>query len=233
VNHWIVGGPAVKLLPDYLQGLAECGRDDPDVLQRVHPDATRTTAGCPRGCAFCGVRRICGPFRELPDWPDRPILIDDNLLAASAEHFDRVIGRLRKWLGCDFNQGLDCRLLTAHHAEQLATLNRPIIRLALDHDRDRDAWATALDRLLTAGLAKSRVRSYIVCGFDGGPEEDWERCRYVESHGIKSLPMWFHRLDCMRQNEVTDRQRALGWSDLKRRKLMCWYYWHRTLNVRG
>lgn len=233
VKRWVVGGPAVKLLPHYLAGEAEYGADDPTVLQRVHPRATRTTVGCPRGCTFCGVRTICGPFRELDDWPNMPILCDDNLLVASQPHLERVFARLSRWPECDFNQGLDCRLLTAWHAEQLARLNRPILRLALDHDRDREAWAAAFDRIRTAGIAKSRIRSYVLCGFDGGPDEDRARCEYVEGFGVKALPMWFHPLDALQLNPLTDRQQSLGWTHRKRRELMCWYYRHRTLEVRG
>lgn len=232
IDRWIVGGPAVKLLPDYLADVAEVGDEYPGVLQRVNPLATRTTVGCPRGCRFCGVNRISGGFRELADWPDLPVLCDDNLLAASRPHFQRVMERLANWPACDCNQGIDARLLTTWQAEQLATLRKPIIRLALDSDRDRDLWADAVDRLRTAGVAKSRVRSYVLCGFDSGPDEDWDRCRFAESHGVKPLPMWFHRLDAMRQNELTDAQIAMGWSDRKRRELMCWYYWHRTLEAR-
>ena len=233
IDRWIVGGPAVKLLPDYLAGLAEYGDDDSRVLQRVHPGATRTTRGCPRGCPFCGVRTICGQFQELTDWHDAPILCDDNLLAASREHVERVIRRLARWDGPDFNQGLDCRLLTPWHAELLAGLNKPLIRLALDRDRDRDAWATAFEILRMAGMVKSRIRSYVLCGFDGGPTEDRDRCEFVESFGVKASPMWFHPLDTLTLNPLTDRQRSLGWTHRKRRELMCWYYQHRTLDVRG
>lgn len=233
VDSWIVGGPAVKLMPGYLHDYAEYGADDSSVVQRVNCDATRTTRGCLRDCEFCGVRRISGRFRELPDWPDRPMLIDDNLLAAGDDHFDRVISRLQHWPECDFNQGLDSRLLTNWHARRLATLRKPIIRLALDNDKDRAVWADAVDQLLTVGISKSRLRSYVLCAFNGGPEEDRDRCNYVERFGVKALPMWYHRLDCMRANEVTENQRAMGWNHQKRRELMCWYYWHRTLATRG
>ena len=233
VKRWVVGGPAVKLMPDYLVGLADYGPDDPTVLQRVHPRATRTTSGCPRGCAFCGVRTICGQFRELRDWPDAPILCDDNLLAASQNHIERVFSRLVKWPSCDFNQGIDCRLLTTWHAQQLATLSRPVIRMALDHDRDREAWADAWDRLRAAGIAKARIRSYVLAGFDDGPAEARDRCEYVESFGAKALPMWFHPLDTLMLNPLTEQQKTLGWTHRKRRELMCWYYQHRTLEVRG
>lgn len=47
----IVGGPAVQLMPDYFSDLefVEIGQDCPGILQRINPQATRTTAGCPEG----------------------------------------------------------------------------------------------------------------------------------------------------------------------------------------
>lgn len=234
VREWHVGGPAVKLMPDYLADCdAAIGGDMPGVLQRVNPQATRTTIGCIRRCGFCGVRRIEGDFRELSEWPDQPILCDNNLLAASDQHIERVVRMVRKHGWCDFNQGLDARLLTTYHATLIATVPKAIVRLALDHDRDRDAWGDAVERLLDAGIPKSRIQSYVLCGFDGGPDEDGARCKYVEWFGLKPLPMWFHPLDTLERNPVTDRQVAMGWTHRKRRELMCWYYHHRTLTVRG
>ena len=232
ISQWMVGGPAVALMPSYLRGCT-FGSGVDGVLQRINPFATRTTTGCIRSCVFCGVRTIEGPFRELADWPDLPVLCDNNLLAASDAHFDRVIDRLMAHGWCDFNQGLDARLLTAHHAKRIAEIAKPMCRLALDHDKDRQVWADAVDRLRTAGIAKSRIRSLVLCGFNSGPEADRERCEYVESHGIKASPMWFHQLDALEFNAVTERQRSLGWTNRKRRELMCWYYQHRTLAVRG
>ena len=222
------------LMPDYDLGDCRVGREMPGVLQRVNPNATRTTVGCTRKCAFCGVRRIEGDtFSELLGWPDKPILCDNNLLASSPGHFGAVVNQLVEHGWCDFNQGLDARLLTDYHAEQIARIRKPIVRLALDHDRDRDTWAAAVQTLRDAGIAKSKIRSYVLCGFDGTPEEDRDRCEFVDSAGVMVLPMWYHRLNCMVANEVTDQQYALGWTNRKRRELMCWYYQHRTLEVRG
>lgn len=232
VRRWIVGGPAVRLMPDYpIPGMTM--DDMPGVLQRVNPQATRTTIGCPRGCQFCGVKQIEPRFRELADWPDLPVLCDNNLLAASTGHFDRVMDRLIRHGWCDFTQGIDARLLSEHHASRIAEVKKPIVRLALDNDRDRETWEIAVERLLSAGVAKSRIRSYVLCGFVSGPSEARDRCEYVESFGIKPLPMWFHALDTLERNAVTSDQQSLGWTHRKRRELFCWYYQHRTLEVRG
>lgn len=233
----IVGGPAAALMPGFFDGIPHVtvGRDHPGVLQRVNPMATRTTVGCPNRCGFCAIGKGLvepGGFRELDDWPDLPILVDNNLFAASPEHFGRVMDRLERWGWCDFNQGVDCRLLNAHHAERIARIGRPVIRLALDHMRQAGAWEAALGRLLRAGVPLKAVRSYALVGFDAGPDEAWCRCRWIEDHGVMALPMWFHRLDALTHNVVTASQQALGWTDLERLRLMQWFYMHRDRDKR-
>lgn len=227
----VVGGPAVRLMPDYFDGLphVEEGTDAPGVLQRVNPMATRTTTGCPRACGFCGVRRIEPEFRELDDWQDLPILADNNLLAASPEHFDRVMDRLERWTWADFTQGVDSRLLNAHHAERMARLRgkRTRIRLALDSLSYADAWEDAFAILRRAGVPKAHIVSYAIVGFRNGPDEAWRRCDWIESHGVKALPMWFHPLDAMARNQVTPEQESLGWSEAERKRIMQWFYKHR------
>lgn len=233
VSRWIVGGPATRLMPDYDMSPATRGEDMPGVLQRINPKATRTTTGCVRQCAFCGVNRIEPVYRELEDWPDLPIVCDNNLLAAGFKHFGCVVERLARLGEADFNQGLDCRLLGGMHAKMIRDIKRPVVRLALDHDHERQHWADAVERLRTAKIPKRAIRSYVLCGFEGTPEADWERCKFVESFGVMVLPMWYHRLDTMKVNEVTREQESMGWTNRKRRELMCWYYQHRTLDVRG
>lgn len=239
----VVGGPAVYLMPEFFADLphVSIGYSMPGVLQRVHPLATRTTAGCPNHCKFCGVKRINGEFVELDDWPDLPRLIDDNLFAASQPHFDKVIDRLmqhtapilKKGHTVDFNQGVDSRLLTDYHAERLAQLTKPMIRLALDSMAYADEWLKAVDTLRRAGIPKCNMWSYALVGFNSDPSEAWERCRFIEQHVDKVFPMWFHPLDTFIWNAVTLTQQALGWSDFERQRLFSWFYWHKDVKKRN
>lgn len=230
--HWdraVVGGPAVQLMPDYLKGLPNVRVDTgdlPGVLQRVNPFATRTTTGCVRRCGFCGIgqgRIEARGFMELHDWPDLPLVCDNNLLAASIEHFDRVMDRLERHVGVDFNQGMDARLLDDHHAKRLSRLRKPAIRLALDHIGTADVWSAAYERLLRNGCKKSWISSYALIGFNSDPSEGWERCEFIQKH-CNCLPMWFHELDALARNGVTDRQKALGWSEKERLRIMRRFY---------
>ncbi len=230
-KHWTVGGPAVQLMPEYLHGIegVTIGGDMPGVLQRVNPMATRTTVGCPNRCKFCGIgqRKIEGAFRELDDWPDLPIICDNNLLAASHRHFYWVINRLVKWGWCDFNQGLDAAKLTGYHAHEIAKIKKPIVRLALDSDDRRGTWENAVRNLRRAGIAKRQIRTFVLCGFRSTPEENWGRCEFVSALGYDAYPMWYHALDALEANVVTPEQAQYGWTDAERRNLMGWHYRHR------
>jgi hypothetical protein len=112
-------------------------------------------------------------------------------------------------------------------ARQLARIKNPIIRLALDNIAYRGAWEEAVDNLLSAGVRKRCIRSLVLVGFDSDPQEAWTRCQYIESKGIKPAPAWYHALDCMGHNIITAEQRALGWTDYERRRIMQWFYQHK------
>jgi hypothetical protein len=224
----IIGGPAVKLLPDYINlPHVSIGNDYPGVLQFANPQATRTTTGCPNKCPFCIVPKIEGSLVELTDWPDLPVICDNNLLAASTRHFDRVIDRLIQHGWACFNQGLDARLLTDYHAMRLAEIADPMIYLALDNLKYQDDWLCAYDRLRSAGVLKRQLRCYALVGYKSDPGEAWQRCEWIESHGIKSMPQWFHALDQTEKNIVTEQQTEYGWTDYERRKIMQWFYKHK------
>jgi hypothetical protein len=232
-----IGGPAVALMPQFLFGCgAEVGGSYPGVLQKFNPLATRTSVGCIRMCEFCSVPIIEGAptlaqfgrrQAELADWPDLPVIADNNLIANSVAHFDRVCDRLEKKDWCDFNQGTDARLLTDHHAERIARLKHPVVRLALDAMSYADKWEGALERLLRAGVRKHSIRTYVLMAWGTTPDESWKVCEFVEGHGIKPLPQWFHELDALEHNIVTEKQAALGWTDYERRRLMQWFYQHK------
>jgi len=216
----------VALMPWYLHG-AEVGGEIPGVLQRYNAEATRTTVGCPRRCPFCAVPKVEGEFRELSDWPDGPIICDNNLLRASVEHFDRVCDKLEKWGWADFNQGLDARFMTGHHTERIKRIGEVRVRMALDNVGVMPAWDKAFANLRAAGISRRNIGSYVLVGFDSDPSDAWRRCAWVEAHGALAYPMWYHDLDCIEKNRVTPKQASLGWRDHERRKIMQWFYQHK------
>jgi hypothetical protein len=208
----IAGGPAVKLMPDYLARVAEIGEEWPAALSLHNPLATFTSRGCIRRCEFCAVHRIEGDLRELPpdQWEPKPMVIDNNLLACSIKHFDQVIDRLKAaqhtWhpLPVDFNQGLDPRLLTAYHASRLTELHCKI-RLSFDHISGENALARALQLLDTAGIPHYTVGVYVLFGFHDTPEDALYRLQTVRKK-LRAVPfaMRYQPLNALRMNHYVE-----------------------------
>lgn len=192
------GGPAVALNPSYLAGVAECG-GQVNALPHHNPKATFTSRGCIRRCAFCAVPRIEGDLVELNDWEPRPIVCDNNLLACSRAHFDRVIDRLKPINGIDFNQGLDARLLTDYHAGRLAELDCKV-RLAWDAVSMESQLMTAIERLQRAGFPKAAITIYVMIGFNDSPADALYRLETLHGRGYRPFPMRYQPVDAFKRN---------------------------------
>lgn len=194
----IAGGPAVKLMgapwADETQDTTAY-----DVLSAHNPFATFTTRGCIRKCRFCAVPKIEGNLMELDDWKPAPIVCDNNLLASSDSHLEKVINSLRPFPCVDFNQGLDARLFNSEHARLISrVLRKPKIRFSFDHADQEPIVSTAIDRARRAGLKDIGV--YVLVGFDDAPEEALYKLETVKKWGIRPNPMRYQPLDSKEKN---------------------------------
>lgn len=207
----VVGGPAVRLMPNYLRDVAEVSLDDwPGVLQMAHPEATRTTVGCPGTCPYCGVRTIEGEYRELDKWPVGRIICDSNLLAASRKHFDRVIDSLKGVRQIDF-QGIDARYVSPYCANRLAELDIGVLRLAYDPTVSERDLLRAIALLRRAGIPRDRMRVYVLIGYRDNPDIAEERLEIVfHALGLLPLPMRYVPLDSLTRHYV---EPDSGWTD--------------------
>lgn len=196
------GGPAVVIRPQILGEVADISPvPDLEVVTRHNPSATFTSRGCPRKCPFCIVPEMEGNLTELDDWIPRPIICDNNLLACSRSHFDRVIDKLKPFSEVDFNQGLDCRLLTKHHAERLRELNTKAIRIAWDHVGSEKHVMHAIEILKEAGFPlSSHIRVYVLIGFNDTPEDALYRFQTLKDLRLWSNPMRYQPVDSEKRN---------------------------------
>ena len=103
-------------------------------------------------------------------------------------------------------------------------VKRPIIRLSLDNIYLKDRWQNIYELLRSVGIRKSNIRSYVLIGYEGDWLSDWEKCEFVETFNVDPSPMWFHALDCMVHNTVTNIQKAMGWTNKRRVGIMGYYY---------
>lgn len=222
-----VGGPAVAYSPPFLKDVAEVESAYPDAIARHNPNATFTSRGCVRRCKFCLVPKIEGDLVELDDWPVRPIVCDNNLLACSQQHFDRVVDRLKPLSGIDFNQGLDARLLTKYHAERLAELDLKMVRLAWDHIKLESQFMSAWQVLRDAGIPKSKISVYVLIGYRDTPEDAFYRLGTIWDLGSWPNPMRYQPLDAVRRNEYVDP----NWTDTELKRYM--RYWANLRHLSG
>ena len=231
-----VGGPAVKLSKRFQkpfrwpESVTVDYGDMIGVLQRVNPKATRTSIGCVNSCEFCGVSRIEPDFGELFGWENNPVICDNNFLACSKSHKEIVYENL-EMLACtageiDFNQGLDAFLMTEWDAVWLDRL-KAMCRLSCDTADELSIGKSAFNTLRSTGNALARISVYALIGWKDTPTEAWARCKEIESWGILCCPMWFHELDALEWNKVTEKQKALGWTKQKRLDIMGYFWQHR------
>lgn len=212
----IAGGPAVKLMG------APWATDTPeavpyDILAMHNPLATFTTRGCPRKCAFCAVPKIEGKFRELKNFKAAPIVCDNNILASSKEHFQKVIKSLKPFPFVDFNQGLDARLFNKRHAFLLSTLNAAKVRFSFDNVDQEIKLADAVGTAREVGLKDISV--YVMIGFDDSPDDARYRLELVRSWGIRPWPMRYQPLDTFDKNNYV----APGWTQKELMRMIRYY----------
>jgi|SRR5215831_51245 len=168
----LIGGPALKMRSEeFVPG------------KYIKPGYVITSRGCPRTCWFCDVwkRENDHPHdapRELPICAGWNIL-DDNLLACSRPHVEKVFAMLRtQKRRVEFTGGLEARALEDYQVGLLADLRpRPNCFFAYDPG---DPFATLQDaarRLLAAGFtARShRLRCYVLIGYPNDTFTEAER----------------------------------------------------------
>lgn len=222
-----VGGPAIRLMPEYMADVALVD-GNLDALPRHNDRATFTSRGCIRSCKFCAVPRIEGDLRELKTWEPRPIVCDNNLLACSRKHFNKVIDKLKPVNDIDFNQGLDCRLLTDYHVDRLRELDIETLRFSWDFVSEESAVMGAIERCLKAGFTKSKIRVYVLFGFMDTPEDALYRLQTLRNMKILSNPQWYQPIEKSDYGDplIQDSYVAPGWTlkELKRYRR----YWSRT-----
>lgn len=204
----IIGGPAVQLNPEWIPKWIKIKKDMP-FLKYHNKQATRTTEGCIRKCSFCAVPKIEQEYKELKEWEIKPILIDNNFLASSKNHFDSVIDKLKKLKWCDFNQGLDARLLTDYHASRFAELKNIKIRLAFDNIKNENNFIKAAELLKKYKISKRNIHCYVLIGYNDNPDDALYRLNIIKKYGFYTNPMRYQPINAKYKNEYVGK----NWTD--------------------
>lgn len=161
------GGPALFTRKHDLADVAEIGGDLPDAIGQHNPMATIASRGCPVGCWFCIVPAMEGrEFTELPDFPVRPVLCDNNLSALSPEYQRYIISRyVRENVPLlDANSGFEPRTFDDEVFVRWRTINKGPWRFAYDDEKDGPHVERVMLMLRRAGVSPRRIQVYTLIG---------------------------------------------------------------------
>ena len=172
--------------------------DDPGLTftpgQFVKHGVTFTSRGCVRECPWCYVPKREGKIRELPIVPGN-IVQDNNLLACSRSHQEKVIEMLKTQKAVNFRGGLDPRLLTDWFIDQARGLRVHELWLSADHEGYEAYSIKAITKLARAGFSRNKIRCYVMIGFNETIGEAEERLRRIYRAGALPFAQVFDGLD--------------------------------------
>ncbi|MFH1370372.1 MAG: hypothetical protein ABII09_03685 [Planctomycetota bacterium] len=148
-----------------------------------------TSRGCPRKCGFCLVPRREGKLREI-EITDGWNVLDNNLLACTKQHINRVFNMLKRQPKRPiFSGGLDSRLLRQDIADKLFEIKTGQLFLAYDESDDWEPLVTAARILFRSGFTpeQHKVFAYVLIGYQGDTRSNAEK-RLQATLGLGVIP---------------------------------------------
>lgn len=155
-------------------GLSPSGTFTPGVY--VRPGITFTSRGCPNRCPFCFVPEYEGKLKEIPIVPGN-VIQDNNFLACSEAHKQKVYQMLRKQHLIEFKGGLEARRIDAKTVDEFRSLRIMGLWLACDSRGALKPFERAVTLLRQAGFKQRKIMAYVLIGDDR--EENENRLREV------------------------------------------------------
>jgi hypothetical protein len=174
---------------------------------------TITSRGCPNKCWFCSAWRNEGnTIRELPIYEGWNVL-DNNILACSKEHQEKVYKMLLNQKHRPrFSGGLEAARLTEWNVEWLAKLKPDYMYFAYDTPDDYEPLANAAKLLSEADLLKNHKSGcYVLIGY---PKDTIEK---AESRLIATIKLGYFPQAMLynRANELPKTERK-SWRQFQR-----------------
>jgi len=143
---------------------------------------TITSRGCPNRCPWCFINK---PLKELKIMPGNNI-IDNNILACSNSHLDKVFQMLKSQRKINFSGGLEAPRITQEIAEKLRGLKIDQLFLAYDNLSRFNDLRKAVG-ILRKYFSRRYIRCYVLIGYYGDTLEKAE-LRLRQAWEIGSLP---------------------------------------------
>ena len=127
----------------------------------VKEGVTITSRGCPNHCPWCFVKT---PLKELEIHPGNN-LIDNNILACSSSHIDKVFAMLQSQRRIKFSGGLEAGRITERVAEKIRSISLRQLWLAYDHEDEFNAVKKAYE-ILTRYFSRDHLGCFVLIGFN-------------------------------------------------------------------
>lgn len=144
---------------------------------------TITSRGCPNHCPWCFVRR---GLIELDNFPEGNVIQDNNLLACSDDHLNKVFQMLSHQKRIDFCGGLEPSRITDKIIDKLRGLS--VYQLWLSYDQaDAEKPLTKAIEKLKKHFRRNQIRCYVLIGFYGDDLESAE-ARLKKALDLGALP---------------------------------------------
>ena len=150
----------------------------------VKEGITFTSRGCPNKCKFCFVPKREGEIHEIKNFAQGNVIQDNNFLACSKEHRQRVYEMLKLQRQISFRGGLESSRLTDWDIKQMQGLKIADLWLACDNKSRIKSFEETCGRLHKAGFSQNKIRCYVLIGDD--MQENESRLRRV--YGAGALP---------------------------------------------
>lgn len=131
----------------------------------VRKRITFTSRGCPNNCKFCFVPKREGKIRELTITEGNEIQ-DNNFLACSKGHRQKVYDMLRTQREIRFVGGLEANRLTDWDVEEMRKLRIKELWMACDTKGAIKISTKAIRKLRDAGFSQNHIRCYVLIGDD-------------------------------------------------------------------
>lgn len=221
------GGPGTFTRRNFLADVAEVGGDYPDAVAMHNPQATFASRGCSVGCWFCIVPKMEGrSFTEMPDFPVRPVLCDNNLSALSPEYQQHIVDRY-KATGVpllDANSGFE----PATFDDEVFARWSPVLKGPWRFGYDEKTEGENVERVMRM-LKRVNARRKQVYTMIGHEPFDvcMERIRRVIDWGGEPYAQPFIKLNALEKTPVVRHD----WTELKLRQVARWvnrHLWRKT-----
>ena len=148
----------------------------------IKEGVTITSRGCIRNCSWCVVPKREGKIRELKI-EDGWIIQDNNLLACSREHIEKVFDMLKKQnKAATFSGGIDAALLKEWHVDLFKSIKIHELWFACDATSRLETLEKAAE--LLGNIPINKKRCYVMIGYNENLIEAEMRLKTVYNLGF-------------------------------------------------